>query len=80
MRRFGIGVSTAVLAASIAGCGGGGIPEGQPVDAAKANPQPPGFEDMMKKMGDQMKNTKAQKKAPVVAKKAEEAPAPAPEK
>jgi len=68
------------LAATIAGCGGGGIPEGQPADAAKASPQPAGFEDMMKKMGDNMSNTKAGKKAAVVAKKAEEAPAPAPAK
>jgi len=63
MQRFGVWVASAVLASVFAGCGGGGLEEGMPADATKANPQPPGFQDMMKNMGKDMTGQKAQRRA-----------------
>jgi len=79
MKRFGVWASTAVLAAAFAGCDSG-VKEGLPPDATKANPQPPGFQDMMKNMGKNMTNTKAGKKAAEPAKTPDAAKTPEPAK
>ena len=51
-------VSAGLVAAALSGCGGGG-----PTSAGNAEPapdgRPAGFEDMMKDMGDQMKQAGA---------------------
>jgi hypothetical protein len=54
MKRFG---AWAVLASLLVGCDSG-IQEGAPPDAAKASPQPPGFQEQMEKntKNMQMKN------------------------
>ena len=66
MKRFGLFVAAAVLTSVFSGCGGGGgVPAGMPENAASANPQPPGFEDMMKNQG---KNMTTQKRPPAAPK------------
>jgi hypothetical protein len=63
MKRFRAWIVPAVLASLMAGCDSGGVKEGMPEDAAKANPQPAGLQDQMKAMGKEMTTTKAGKKA-----------------
>jgi len=71
MKRFGVWLAPAIFTSAVVGCGGGGVQEGLPQDAAAANPQPDAFRKQMEAQG---KFMTSQKKKPAAKPSAEAKP------
>ena len=69
MKRSRILLASALVAVTlVAGCGGDGIKEGMSTEKAPANGQPAGFQQMMERDANRMKNKGKPKNVPAPSK------------